>query len=701
MLALQARIGVCQEGITATNLQLFRSAIEYFNDRNDPIIPELLGTIEHHRILYALQRPFYMQQLRNLFQGAILQGLVEAALELNQWQDADEISEKCCTFEPESPAAYLLRVRVLVLRAEIQRLCQALQIIKHAPGQEALSEAVCQAFEHAVLNAADRIALNSGAAVQQVTRWRVRGKAVFVPDQDSNAALLAYCDSAANKVILTADDLAALIWSLGYSGQLETAAQWSQRMPNDSLVNTALALSISECDPERAIYLTHQSLERLADPDLNMPHARPMLSALIALVAHRVGARPEEHLLALASIQTALKIWPDEARWHALAADILLSLPVQVLPEVQEQPEAVISVKEHLEHAARLEPDLAEHHLKLGQWHANHGEINLAINETEKATFIEPDQMEPWLELANLQKEAGYLEQAVYSSERALGFTSQPLDALLLRCELAFLTNNPRGTLSRAQAILNLNPKQPKAWFLLAKAHETLEQLVEALSAIEKAISYSDQPQEMQQTRVRLLRSLYGPQTAIQAIQSLLEVYTAEPVLNTLLADYWIELGEPANAIQAARIALQTGQVRLSGKTQAHLHLLIGAQSRTAGQLDQAVYHLNEAIRKDPENIDAFLELGRAHQDRRQNNQALEIYQMAAKIAPHDYRPYYQAGIALKDIKDYLEAETMFRRAARLAPNEVSIHRQLAAVVALNLVHNRRVAAPSAPDRIE
>jgi hypothetical protein len=32
----------------------------------------------------------------------------------------------------------------------------------------------------------------------------------------------------------------------------------------------------------------------------------------------------------------------------------------------------------------------------------------------------------------------------------------------------------------------------------------------------------------------------------------------------------------------------------------------------------------------------------------------------------------------------------MLRRAAALAPNDLSIHRQLGAVVALNLVHNRR-----------
>jgi hypothetical protein len=50
----------------------------------------------------------------------------------------------------------------------------------------------------------------------------------------------------------------------------------------------------------------------------------------------------------------------------------------------------------------------------------------------------------------------------------------------------------------------------------------------------------------------------------------------------------------------------------------------------------------------------------------------------------------------LKDSKDYMAAEAMLRRAAQLAPNEVSVHRLLGAVVALNLVHNHRLTASEA-----
>jgi len=44
----------------------------------------------------------------------------------------------------------------------------------------------------------------------------------------------------------------------------------------------------------------------------------------------------------------------------------------------------------------------------------------------------------------------------------------------------------------------------------------------------------------------------------------------------------------------------------------------------------------------------------------------------------------------LKESKDYIQAEKMLRRASELAPEDISVHRLLGAVVALNLVHNRR-----------
>ena len=46
------------------------------------------------------------------------------------------------------------------------------------------------------------------------------------------------------------------------------------------------------------------------------------------------------------------------------------------------------------------------------------------------------------------------------------------------------------------------------------------------------------------------------------------------------------------------------------------------------------------------------------------------------------------AGVALKEGKDYKRSEKMLRQAAHLAPDDVVIRRQLAQVVALNVVYN-------------
>jgi tetratricopeptide (TPR) repeat protein len=218
-----------------------------------------------------------------------------------------------------------------------------------------------------------------------------------------------------------------------------------------------------------------------------------------------------------------------------------------------------------------------------------------------------------------------------------------------------------------------------------------MNQPVEALAAMEKIIVQSAPSLNMELERAALIEQANGPEQAIETLEPLTELFPNNAQLYAALSDLYFEAGVCDSGLQAARWALQYDQDDLSVETESKLHYQIGWQLRRLGQLDLAIHHLSEAIHRAPENLEYYLELGRTHQDRRQNGQAIEIYQIASKLAPNDYRPFFQAGLALKDSKDYTEAETMFRRAAHLAPEETSIHRQLAAVVALNLVHNRRL----------
>jgi tetratricopeptide (TPR) repeat protein len=189
--------------------------------------------------------------------------------------------------------------------------------------------------------------------------------------------------------------------------------------------------------------------------------------------------------------------------------------------------------------------------------------------------------------------------------------------------------------------------------------------------------------------RAHILKAVRGVKAAQEALQNLAQLHPKDPQIHADLAELLEESGQLAAAIDAAQIALQPKQSPLPSKTQAKLHHLIGRQMRRTGQLDQAIQHLDEAIRLNPEAIEIYMELGQVYQGRRQHRQALKTYQQAIQITQRDFRPYYQAGLALKEIKDYQAAENMLRKAADLAPEDVTVHRSLGAVVALNLVHNR------------
>ena len=183
--------------------------------------------------------------------------------------------------------------------------------------------------------------------------------------------------------------------------------------------------------------------------------------------------------------------------------------------------------------------------------------------------------------------------------------------------------------------------------------------------------------------------SAQDTETALSALKELAGQYPDEPDVLARLAISQADAGQREEAILCAQRALRGGSKRLKSGAQAHLHHLLGGLLRQIGQLDQAIHQLTEATRLAPNQLEPYLDLGGTQQERRQHTLALQTYQKAIAIAPKDPRPYFQAALAHKACRDYQEAESKLRRAAELAPDDLAIHRQLAALVALNLVHNR------------
>jgi tetratricopeptide (TPR) repeat protein len=227
---------------------------------------------------------------------------------------------------------------------------------------------------------------------------------------------------------------------------------------------------------------------------------------------------------------------------------------------------------------------------------------------------------------------------------------------------------------------------------MIAKALSAMGRHPDALAKLNAMIPLVQDARQLHLERVNISRKINGPQVALNELKTLAASYPDDfSILNALSRSFY-EVGELENAVAVAQQALNTHFEPAYLNELSNLHLLIGQALRHTGQLDQSVQHLSEAIQLAPNRLEAYLELGLACKEQREYSQALQIFERATAIAPNDPRAPFQAGLALKESKDYKSSETMLRRAVSLAPNDINIRRQLAAVVALNLIHNPRSA---------
>jgi tetratricopeptide (TPR) repeat protein len=406
---------------------------------------------------------------------------------------------------------------------------------------------------------------------------------------------------------------------------------------------------------------------------------------LLSRLSIRTGGQNRLGISPIDALERALQVYPDEPRWHAFLAKLLLTTG-----EPEQEPLRIERARQQLGIAIDLEPGYAQHQFDLGRIFLYQGQVSHAADCLKNACHLDPKLGEAWFELAKIQFLDGLLEEAANAATQAIENSPDPVEALILRGKIALATGNPRGAQSRAQSAIKLAPNHLEALQLLARALNALDQSEEAIEILAKVIPQVEKPLPLELERSRWLSEAAPTPEAAHELRALAQRYPQEPLFKALLADILLKLGQVEPAILSARQALQDADMGLPDKEQSNLYLILGRHYREIGQLDSAIHHLDQAIGLDPTNLEAHLELGRTLQDRRQYALAVNAYQGAMQVAGSDYRPYYMAGLALKEAKEYQAAEEMLQKAVEKTPDNPLVHRQLGAVIALNLVHNRR-----------
>ena len=615
--------------------------------------------------------------------------IIEAALDLGFWEQAVAYTQKVIELSPGEPLPQLYLARALILKAEYHNLCELLEVTTHKPAGNPLSvenSSLCSQYldqTRSLLETYqnDRLQIDHGLTYDQIYRWRARANIVYTLRDEANPD-----PSEILSRQLTYDDSAALISYLHRQNLLDPGSdsltmiiKLARNHPRNPAVILHVALALQDNNPDHAI----RSLQAVLQQN---PFAKNPTIAFCNILLAKLALNLGQLGIAQEAAEAAIEFWQDEPGWHSLAARIC------------KQNSNLSAATNHLAEAARLAPKNISYHVDLGKLYFENANedpriLGLALKSFESALALDQNDISTLISLATTYYLMNDLEKAEINARNALVLAPNRAEIYQLLSEISIRNDDFQGSYEYANKALLINPKDALSTVTLVKSLSALGRHAEALGKLNTMIATATDARWLHLERVTILRKMEGPRAALAELIALTHVYPNEFDVLYALAKSHLEVGEPVNAVSIAQQALKTCTEKTSPNDQANLHLMIGQilrQSSQGGQIDQSIEHLSAAMQLAPNRLEPYLELGLARKERREYQQALQIFERATIIAPDDPRAPYQAGLALKESKDYKSSETMLRKAVSLAPNDINIRRQLAAVVALNLVHNPR-----------
>jgi tetratricopeptide (TPR) repeat protein len=620
MLAIQSQLAFAQ-GDLETAPEKLDKAIDAYTKEEDE---------EQSHALQTVFRKF-----------RILLSIAKAALNLEDYSKAHHYHNLAADIFDHQPLQNWMYATTLIKAAGAQQIASLLQIKAHAPGERMHSEEQyekCQVLIDKVspyLSEEHAICLKSQCVAAFTGTWPMCLNIDSCLERSEDAAL----------VLINCKDE-------------EIVHNIIDSYSDNYRVCQAYGLHALRFDKEDGTAAVEKALE--------LDVSNPINHALLAFLNR------DDPELALKSLETALKYWPNESGWHALAGELYYQIG------------DTASASHHIARALETEPDNANYWQKSAEINLKDNALQEAKEDLEKSVSIQSKDARTWTKMADINRRLGNFSEALQNIQEASSLA--PEDKEVIVQEINYLLEQRRFTEAenKAQKMLESGDRVQDWQILLARARAKQGKFDLALKGLNNAAGDGAQNPKIALEVIKTKKERDGVEAVLPELITLAQKYPEDPDVLTALTDWLIQTNRLKEAEEAAQTILRILP------EQAEVHLMLGRLQRKTGQLDQAISHFSNAINYNPNLIEAYLELGKTYQDRRDLEKAIKVFQKGAESNSFDPRPYYHAGMALKDCKDYAGAEAMLKQAKKYAPDDPLIIRQLGVITALNLVNNLR-----------
>ena len=253
--------------------------------------------------------------------------------------------------------------------------------------------------------------------------------------------------------------------------------------------------------------------------------------------------------------------------------------------------------------------------------------LEYAIRCFEEALNIQED-FETRTYLVSAYLASNKLEAALHTLDKMRELQPDHVDTLLTRIHVLFLLDRDAEVIQDCLSVIKLEPENPMAYFLMAKAKHATNDLLGAVADLTKAITLKEDFASAYQLRAELLLAMKQATEALADIQKVIELNPDEDLAYLLRGRIFALMGEADKADEDFHKVLTLNPFSEEAV------LMIGRLKISRGNLDEAIAFFDEAIETSPDQGLYYSERGRAKNLKGDKKGAFEDLKKSIELNP-------------------------------------------------------------------
>jgi tetratricopeptide (TPR) repeat protein len=310
--------------------------------------------------------------------------------------------------------------------------------------------------------------------------------------------------------------------------------------------------------------------------------------------------------------------------------------------------------------AARAHPEDAAANGNLAMVLDTYEQYSLAETCYQRAHLLNPKSFNWAYDLGYVLFKQGKYSQAVDALREALQLKPEYVPAKLKLAESMLSAHQVEAAGKVYQEVVRQDAQNAEAWYGLGRVQAAQGDSKSAAVSLGKACGLAPTYGAAQFALATAYRKLGEPQKATEHFK----LYRANMA----------NVPPPRDPVRAAVQALNRS---------ASASLRQGLQLAAAGDLRGAIQQHLAAIKSDPNDVQAYINLIQLYARIGENDKAVEAYQKAVQLNPNRADCYYNYGILMYDLRKYSDSEQAMRKVLQINPYNADAHDTLGYLLAM------------------